>query len=76
MKTVGGDSDYFLVVMGLHQGSVLSPFLFFLPMNTLTCHILGEVPLCMSFADDIILIDETRGGVNEKLKGWKQTLYV
>ena len=28
----------------------------------------------MLFADDIILIDETREGVNDKLDGWRHTL--
>lgn len=27
----------------------------------------------MLFVDDIILIDETRGGVNAKLKVWRET---
>ncbi|XP_059294873.1 uncharacterized protein LOC132047917 [Lycium ferocissimum] len=33
-------------------------------MDCLTRQIQGEVPWCMLFADDIVLIDETRGGVN------------
>ena len=28
----------------------------------------------MLFADDIVLVDETRAGVNTKLKLWRQTL--
>ena len=28
----------------------------------------------MLFADDIILVDETRAGVNDKLEFWRQTL--
>ena len=28
----------------------------------------------MLFADDVVLIDETRGGVNDKLEVWRQTL--
>ncbi|XP_070003429.1 secreted RxLR effector protein 78-like [Nicotiana sylvestris] len=59
VRTVGGDSKFFPVVMGLHQGSALSPFLFALAMDTLTHFIQGEVPWCMLFADDIVLIDET-----------------
>ncbi|XP_070020247.1 secreted RxLR effector protein 78-like [Nicotiana sylvestris] len=44
VRTVGGDFEYFPVVMGLHQGSALSLFLFALVMDTLTRHIQGEVP--------------------------------
>ncbi|KAF3675318.1 putative myb-like protein X-like isoform X3 [Capsicum annuum] len=34
----------------------------------------GEVPWCMLFADDVVLIDETRRGVNDNLEVWRQTL--
>ncbi|XP_070041150.1 uncharacterized protein [Nicotiana tomentosiformis] len=71
VRTVGGDSEHFLVVMGLHQGFVLSPFLFDLVLDALTHHIKGEVPWCMLFADDIVLIDETRVGANERLEVWR-----
>ncbi|XP_059285302.1 uncharacterized protein LOC132038635 [Lycium ferocissimum] len=74
VRTVGGDSEHFSVVMGLHQGSALSPFLFALVMDGLTRQIQGEVPWCMLFADDIVLIDETCSGVNAKLEGWRHTL--
>ncbi|PHT48337.1 hypothetical protein CQW23_12545 [Capsicum baccatum] len=39
-----------------------------------TQRIQGEMPWCMLFADDVVLIDETRGGVNDKLEVWRQTL--
>lgn len=48
--------------------------LFVLVMGELTQHIQGEVPLCMLFADDIVLIEETCGGVNSRLEVWRQTL--
>ncbi|XP_070014147.1 uncharacterized protein [Nicotiana sylvestris] len=63
VRTVRGNSEHFSVVTGLHQGSAFSPFLFALVMYALTHHIQGDVPWCMLFADDIVLIDETRGGV-------------
>ncbi|KAF3642601.1 AT-hook motif nuclear-localized protein 1 [Capsicum annuum] len=74
VRTAGGDSEHFTVRTGLHQGSTLSPFLFALVMDVLTWRIQGEVPWCMLFADDVVLIDETRGGVNDKLEMWRQTL--
>ncbi|XP_070007631.1 secreted RxLR effector protein 78-like [Nicotiana sylvestris] len=74
VRTVGGDSEDFPVVMGLHQGSALSPFLFALVMDALTHHIQGDVPWSMLFADDIVLIDESRTGVNERLEVWRQAL--
>uniref|UniRef100_A0A1S4B2M0 Reverse transcriptase domain-containing protein n=3 Tax=Nicotiana TaxID=4085 RepID=A0A1S4B2M0_TOBAC len=42
-------------------------------MDSLTHHIQGEVPWFMLFADDIVLIDETRGGV-KRLEVWRQAL--
>ena len=61
VRTVGRDSGHFSVETGLHQGSTLSPFLFAVVMDVLTQSIQGEVPWCMLFADDVVLIDETRG---------------
>ncbi|XP_070057852.1 uncharacterized protein [Nicotiana tomentosiformis] len=74
VRTVGGNLDQFSVMMGLHQGSALSPFLFSLVMDVLAFHIQGEVSCCMLFADGIVLIDETRDGVNVQLEVWRQTL--
>ena len=43
-------------------------------MDELTRVIQDELPWCMLFADDIVLIDKMRAGVNAKLEVWKQTL--
>ncbi|XP_070045866.1 uncharacterized protein [Nicotiana tomentosiformis] len=53
------------------QGSSLSPFLFALAMDVPHS---GEVSWCILFTDDIVFIDETRCGVNDRLELWKQTL--
>ncbi|KAF3633234.1 putative pre-mRNA-processing factor 6-like [Capsicum annuum] len=74
VRTVGGDFDHFLVLTGLHQGSTLSPFLFAVVMDVLTRSIQREVLWCMLFADDVVLIDESCRGVNDKLKVCRQTL--
>lgn len=34
----------------------------------------AEVPWCMLFANDIVLIDETCRRVNDKLEVWRETL--
>nr|XP_009769881.1 PREDICTED: uncharacterized protein LOC104220677 [Nicotiana sylvestris] len=74
VRTIGGDSELFPVVMWFHQGSALSLFLFALVMDALTIHIQGEVPWCMLSVDDIVLVDKTRGSVNERLEVWRQVL--
>ena len=43
-------------------------------MDELTRAIQDEIRWCMLFADDIVLVDETRAGVNVKLELWRQTL--
>jgi len=74
VRTLGGATNDFYVGKGLHQGSALSPFLFTIVMDELTKGIQDELPWCMLFADDIVLIDETREGVNSKLESWRHTL--
>ncbi|XP_055801775.1 uncharacterized protein LOC129870925 [Solanum dulcamara] len=69
---MGGNSEYFPVEMGLHQGFVLSPFVFSV-MDKLTCHIQGEVPWCLLIANDFALIEESRGRVNGRLEVWRYT---
>ena len=72
--TSAGDTEYFFIDIGLHQGSTLSPFLFTTVMDELTREIQDEIPWCMLFADDIVLVDETRDGLNVKLGKWSHTL--
>ena len=43
-------------------------------MDELTRVIQDEITWCMLFADDIVLVDETRAGINAKLELWRQTL--
>ncbi|XP_070035608.1 uncharacterized protein [Nicotiana tomentosiformis] len=74
VRIVGGDSEYFLVVMGLRQGSALSSFLFALMMGVLTHHIQGDVLWCMLFTDDIVLIDESQSDFNERLEVLRHAL--
>ena len=43
-------------------------------MDELTRAIQDEIPWCKLFADDIILVNQTRAGVNVKLELWRQSL--
>jgi len=74
VRTIVGDTDDFPIHIGLHQGSALSPFLFTIVMDELTRGIQDEVPYNMLFANDIVLINETREGVITKLERWRNTL--
>ena len=66
--TAGGYTTEFPIRIGLHQGSALSPYLFTIVMDELTREIQDRAHWCMLFADNIVLVDEHRDGVNRKLE--------
>jgi len=74
VNTLASDIEYFSIDIGLHQGSALSPFLFTIVMDELTREIQDKISWCMLFADDIVLIDDTREGLNDKLEKWRYIL--
>ena len=43
-------------------------------MDELTRGIQDVLPWCILFVDDIVLVDESRDGVNTKLERWRDTL--
>ena len=69
-----GTTESFKVKVGLHQGSVLSPFLFAVIMDRLTDEIKREQPWTMLFADNIVICKETREEVERRLESWKYAL--
>jgi Reverse transcriptase (RNA-dependent DNA polymerase) len=74
VKACDDESDTFSIKIGLHQGSALSPYIFTLVMNKIIKDIQEDILWCMLFADDMVLIDESRIRVNQKLELWRQTL--
>ena len=62
-----GDREELEIKVGLHQGSVLSPFLFILVLDTLTGHIGTAVPWELIFADDVALIGKTKEELQRKI---------
>ena len=75
VRSAAGLTEEFKVGVGLHQGSVLSPFLFDIIIDRLTEDIRKDVPWDMLFVDDIVLSRqnhrELRGG-SEKVKRAKK----
>jgi hypothetical protein len=71
VKRSDGDTNDFPINIGLHQESALSPYLFALVMDEIIRDIQGGIPWCMLFADDVVLVDESRMGVNQKLELWR-----
>ena len=74
VRTCDGNNTDFSINIGIHQGSALSPYLFALVMDEVTMDIQCEILWCMLFADDVVLVDESRAGVNRKLELWRRTL--
>jgi hypothetical protein len=70
------DTSDFLINIGLHQGSTLSPYLFALVMDDITRDIRGDIRWCMLFVVDMVLIDASRTVVDQKLELLRQTLEV
>lgn len=66
VRTTGGETNMVRNTIGLHQGFALSPYLFALVIDDITKHIQYEILYCMLFVDDIVLIDETKAGINYK----------
>ena len=74
VRTCDGDTSIFPIKIGLHQGSALSSYLFALVMDEVTRDIQGDISWCILFTDDVVLVDESRVGVNRKLELWRRTL--
>jgi hypothetical protein len=68
VQTSDGDTNDFPINIELHQESAMSPYLFALVMYEFTRDIQGGTPWCMLFADDVILVNESRTGVDQKLE--------
>jgi len=62
VRTCDGDTTDFSISIGLHQGSALNPYLFSLLMDEVTTDIQDDITWCMLFADDVVLVDESRVG--------------
>jgi Reverse transcriptase (RNA-dependent DNA polymerase) len=71
VRACDGESDTFTIKIGLHQGSALSLYIFTLVMDEITKDIQGDIHWCMLFVDDVVLIDESRIKVNQKLELWR-----
>jgi Reverse transcriptase (RNA-dependent DNA polymerase) len=71
VRAYDGESDAFSIKIELHQGSVLSLYIFTLVMNNITKDIEGDISWCIFFADDVVLIDESMIKVDQKLELWR-----
>jgi len=70
----GGLSDMLEIGVGVHQGSVLSPFLFNLVLEEAAKGCSRGAPWSMLYADDLVLTAETLAEVVEEFRRWKMAL--
>ena len=69
-----GTTESFKVKVGLHQRSALISFLFAVTMDRLMDEVRRKPPWTMLFADDIVICEETREGVEQRLESWRYAL--
>ncbi|GKF66251.1 retrovirus-related pol polyprotein LINE-1, partial [Tanacetum coccineum] len=60
------ETDFFPIEVGLHQGSAISPYL--------SRGIHEDIPWCLIFADDIVLVSKSAEGLNNRLENWREAL--
>ena len=67
-------SDEFVVKVGVHQGSVLSPLLFIIVLEALSREFRTGCPWELLYADDLVIIAESEDELRAKLKLWKSEM--
>lgn len=62
-------TEDFPIPIGLHQELTLNPYLLTIVLDVLMQHIQEVAPRrCMSFVDDMVLLEESREKLNERLE--------
>ncbi|GJT86278.1 ataxia telangiectasia mutated family protein [Tanacetum coccineum] len=67
-------TEFFLVEVGLHQGSAISAYLFVLILDEISRGIQEDIPWCLIFVDDIVLVSESTKALNIRLENWREIL--
>jgi len=74
VKCKSGESQSFEVKVGVHQGSVLSPLLFIIVLEALSRKFRDGLPYELLYADDLVLMADTKDKLMEKLRKWKESM--
>ena len=74
VRCPAGLTEPFNVKVGLLQRSALSPLLCAVVMDQLTGEVRNEAPWSMMFADDILLVSESRKEIEQDLERWRNPL--
>ena len=71
VRTAVGNTLPFEIKVGLHQGSALSPFLFVVVLDTISCELRQGIPWELLFVDDLVVMGETEEMQEEWVK-WQE----
>src|SRR5664279_590563 len=71
VKVNGRVSNAFVVRVGVHQGSVLSPLLFIIVLEALSREFKEGLPMELLYADDLVLLADSIEELIEKLDRWR-----
>ena len=74
VRMKGEESKEFEVKVGVHQGSVLSPLLFTIVLEALSRQFRNGLPWELFYADDLVLLAESREILMERISVWKEGL--
>ncbi|CAG4986627.1 unnamed protein product [Parnassius apollo] len=70
-----GDTTPFPITVGVHQGSVLSPYLFSMILDELSASVQKLIqPWLLMYADDIALVDGDKGRLTRCVHAWREAL--
>ena len=69
-----GESETVGIQVGLHQGPVLSPFLFAVVINTISITVRRGLPTELLYADDLAITAESKEELEERLQSWQRAL--
>jgi len=74
VRTVYGNSSGFVVKVGMHQGSALSPLLFVIVMEAISREFRVALPWELLCADVLVVIAETEEDLIRRLNEWKNNV--
>ena len=76
MKVNGRDNKVFSVRVGVHQGSVLSPFSFVISLEASSRENREGLPMELLYADELVVVAETEELLLEKITKWKNGMKI
>ena len=74
MQCGAGETESFSIKVGLHQGSVLSPIMFALIVDTIGKGARRPLPKDFLFADDLAIVAESEEELQERVVQWQENL--